>query len=237
MTQDAAHTLDEQKLAIDRLRVEIEKERLELDNNFFRKYAVSIVALAVCVTTGTFGLFQVRVADINRSTEISLEHYRATFQMKQDLVKDFSTVFHKTAHTYHALWFRIELLDLEMAKAPPQRDQGKIQSWRHESKDLHTDFLKAEPLESVIYKISALYTLPEIQELCSEFLAEWKSFDEIYHEMVKKSYNEQGHLSKTEVEAHQKKREEMESRLDTLRGKLLILMYKELGEGQRDSLK
>jgi len=230
MMQDPSHTLDEQKLAIDRLRVEIEKDRLALDKKFFRKYAVSIVALAVCVTTGTFGLFQVRVASINRSTEISLEHHRATFQLKQDLVKEFSTVFHKAAHTYHALWFRIELLDLEMAKAPPQRDQRKIQSWRHESKDLHADFLKAEPLESVIYKISALYTLPEIQELCSEFLVEWKSFDEIYHAMVEKSYNEHGLLSKTDVEANQKKREEMESRLDTLRGKLLILMYKELGK-------
>jgi len=230
MMQDPSHTFDEQQLALDRLRVEIEKDRLELDKTFFRKYAVSIVALAVCVATGTFGLFQVQVASINRNTELSMGHHRATFQLKQDLVKEFSTVFHKAAHTYHALWFRIELLDLEMTKAPPQRDQGKIQSWRHESKDLHADFLKAEPLEGVIYKISALYTLPEIQELCSEFLAEWKSFDDIYHVMVKKSYDEQGHLSITEVAANQKKREEMESRVDTLRGKLLILMYKELGK-------
>ena len=230
MMQDHSNGLDEQKLAIDRLRAEIEKDRLELDKTFFKKYAVFIVAVALCVTTATFGFFQMRVASINRSAEISLGHQRVTFQLKLDLVKEFSTAFHKSAHIYHSLWSRIEILNLEMAKAPPQRDQRKITSWRHESKDLHADFLKAEPLESVIYKISALYTLPEIQELCSEFLAEWKSFDEIYHEMVKKSYNEQDHLSKTAVEANQQKREEMESRIDTLRGKLLILMYKELGK-------
>lgn len=228
MMQDPSYSLDEQKLAIDRLRVEIEKDRLELDKTFFKKYAISIIALALCVTSGIFGLFQVRVASINRSAEITLAHHRATFQLKLDLIKEFSVAFHKAAHTYHSLWFRIELLELEMAKAPPKRDQGKIKSWRNESKDLRADFLKAEPLEGVLFKISAFYALPEIKELCSEFLEEWKSFRHAYDEMVKKSYNEQNQLSKGEVEASQKEREKIESRLDSLRGRLIILMYKEL---------
>jgi len=229
MMQDPSHSLDEQKVAIDRLRLEIEKDRLELDKTFFKKYAVSIVVVAVCVTSGIFGLFQVKVANINRSADISLGHHRATFQLKVDLVKEFSTAFHKSAHTYHSLWSRIELLDVEMAKAPPKRDQGKITLWRNESKALHADFLKAEPLDSVLFKISALYTLPEIHELCSEFLDEWKDFHQAYDQVVKKYYTEQDQLSKGEVQAHQKKREEIESRLDRLRGRLLILMYKELG--------
>lgn len=232
MMQDPSHSLDEQRLALDRHRVEIEKDRLELDKTFFKKYAIPIIALAVCVTSGILGLFQVMVASINRSAEITLAHHRATFQLKLDLIKEFSVAFHKAAHTYHSLWFRIELLDLEMAKAPPKRDQGKIKSWRNESKELRADFLKAEPLEGMLFKISAFYTLPEIKELCSEFLEEWKSFrqayDQAYDEMVKKSYNEQDQLSKGEVEASQKKREEIESRLDSLRGRLIILMYKEL---------
>ncbi len=228
MMQDPSRSIDEQKLAIDRLRVEIEKERLELDKTFFRKYAISIIALAVCVAFGIFGLFQVRVATINRSAEITLEHHRATFQLKLDLIKEFSTAFHKAAHTYHSLWLRIEWLDLEMAKAPPKRDQRKIKSWRNESQALRADFLKAEPLEGALFKISAFYTLPEIKELCSEFLEEWKSFNHTYDEMLKKSYNEQDQLSKGEVEASQKEREKIESRLDSLRGRLIILMYKEL---------
>lgn len=228
MMQDPSYSLDEEKLAIDRLRVEIEKDRLELDKTFFKKYAISIIALALCVTSGIFGLFQVRVASINRSAEITLAHHRATFQLKLDLIKEFSVAFHKAAHTYHSLWFRIELLDLEMAKAPPKRDQGKIKSWRNESKELRADFLKAEPLEGVLFKISAFYALPEIKELCSEFLEEWKSFRQAYDEMVKKSYNEQNQLSKGEAEASQKEREKIESRLDSLRGRLIILMYKEL---------
>lgn len=228
MMQDPSHSLDEQKLAIDRLRVEIEKDRLELDKTFFRKYAVSIVAFALCVAFGIFGLFQVRVASINRSAEITLGHHRATFQLKLDLIKEFSTAFHKAAHTYHSLWLRIEWLDLEMAKAPPKRDQGKIKSWRNESQALRADFLKAEPLEGALFKISAFYALPEIKELCSEFLEEWKSFNQTYDEMLKKSYNEQDQIPKGEVEASQKEREKIEARLDSLRGRLIILMYKEL---------
>ena len=228
MMQDPSYSLDEQKLAIDRLRVEIEKDRLELEKTFFKKYAISIIALALCVTSGIFGLFQVRVASINRSAEITQEHHRATFQLKLDLIKEFSTAFHKAAHTYHSLWLRIEWLDLEMAKALLKRDQRKIKSWRNESQALRADFLKAEPLEGVLFKISAFYALPEIKELCSEFLAEWKSFNQTYYEMLKKSYNEQDQLSKGEAEASQKEREKIESRLDSLRGRLIILMYKEL---------
>ncbi|MDR4462984.1 MAG: hypothetical protein MRJ66_01845 [Nitrospira sp.] len=230
MILDPSLSLDEQQLAIDRLRAEIEQDRLELDKQFFRKYAVSIVALALCVAFGIFGLVQVRVANINRSAEITLEHHRATFQLKLDLIKEFSTAFHKAAHTYHSLWLRIEWLDSEMAKAPPKRDQRKINAWRHESQALRADFLKAEPLEGALFKISALYTLPDIKELCSEFLEEWKSFNHTYDEMLKKSYNEQDPLSTADVEASQTAREKIEARLDLLRGRLLILMYKELGE-------
>lgn len=229
MMSDPSQSFDEQQLAIDRLRAEIEQDRLELDQQFFRKYAVSIVALALCVAFGIFGLVQVRVASINKSAEITLEHHRATFQLKLDLIKEFSTAFHKAAHTYQSLWLRIEWLDSEMAKAPPTRNQKKITSWRHESQALRADFLKAEPLEGALFKISAFYTLPEIKELCSEFLKEWKSFNHTYDEMLKKSYNEQDHLSQGEVEASQKEREKIEARLDLLRGRLLILMYKELG--------
>jgi len=229
MMPDPSHSFDEQQLAIDRLRAEIEQDRLELDKQFFRKYAISIVALALCVAFGIFGLVQVRVASINRSAEMALGHHRATFQLKLDLIKEFSTAFHKAAHTYHSLWLRIEWLDLEMAKAPPKRDQRKITSWRHESQALRADFLKAEPLEGALFKISALYTSPDIKEVCSEFLDEWKSFNHTYDAMLKKSYNEQDQLSQGDVGASQKAREKIEARLDLLRGRLLILMYKELG--------